>query len=208
MSLSVAGMGIAAAGYLAPVAGALFQEAIDVAVILNALRALGGYRGRPVRRGPMPAMALRFQTEHARLLPIVNDIRRIADRLEMAGNGEVMTDLRRLHHLLLDQLLPHEEAEEKTFYPEIASLLGGEDPTGTMSRAHVEIAHAVRLLGALLDEIGVDGPDPADLVDLRRVLYGLHAILRLHFAQEEEAYLSLAELQEPHDKAPPVATEA
>jgi len=32
-------MGFAAAGYLSPVAGALVQEAIDVAVILNALRA-------------------------------------------------------------------------------------------------------------------------------------------------------------------------
>ena len=40
MSLSIAAMGVAAAGYLAPVAGALFQEAIDLAVILNALRAL------------------------------------------------------------------------------------------------------------------------------------------------------------------------
>jgi P-type E1-E2 ATPase len=40
IALSVAGMVVAAAGYLPPVAGALFQEAIDVAVILNALRAL------------------------------------------------------------------------------------------------------------------------------------------------------------------------
>ena len=35
-------MAIAAAGYLPPVSGAVFQEVIDVAVILNALRALGG----------------------------------------------------------------------------------------------------------------------------------------------------------------------
>jgi hypothetical protein len=28
---------------------------------------------------------------------------------------------------------------------------------------------------------------------LRRLLYGLHAILRLHTAQEEEGYLSLAD---------------
>ncbi|HYM46272.1 MAG TPA: heavy metal translocating P-type ATPase [Solirubrobacteraceae bacterium] len=42
MSLSLAAMGVAAAGYLPPVAGALFQEVIDLAVILNALRALGG----------------------------------------------------------------------------------------------------------------------------------------------------------------------
>ena len=40
MGLSLVAMGFAAAGYIAPVAGALLQEAIDVAVILNALRAL------------------------------------------------------------------------------------------------------------------------------------------------------------------------
>ncbi|SIT81738.1 ATPase, P-type (transporting), HAD superfamily, subfamily IC/heavy metal translocating P-type ATPase [Yoonia rosea] len=40
IGLSVAGMIAAAFGYLTPVQGALLQEAIDVAVILNALRAL------------------------------------------------------------------------------------------------------------------------------------------------------------------------
>ncbi len=42
LALSSAGMVLAALGYLPPVAGALAQEAIDVAVVLNALRALGG----------------------------------------------------------------------------------------------------------------------------------------------------------------------
>ena len=42
LGLSFAAMGVAAAGYLLPVEGALLQEAIDVAVILNALRALKG----------------------------------------------------------------------------------------------------------------------------------------------------------------------
>lgn len=44
LGLSLVGMGFAAAGMLTPVAGALIQEAIDVAVILNALRASGGSR--------------------------------------------------------------------------------------------------------------------------------------------------------------------
>jgi hypothetical protein len=39
LGLSLVGMGFAAAGMLTPIAGALMQEAIDVAVILNALRA-------------------------------------------------------------------------------------------------------------------------------------------------------------------------
>lgn len=40
LGLSVCGMAVAALGYLPPVAGALVQEGIDIAVILNALRAL------------------------------------------------------------------------------------------------------------------------------------------------------------------------
>jgi P-type E1-E2 ATPase len=46
IGLSIFGMIAAALGYLAPVEGALLQEVIDVAVILNALRAL---RIRPKR---------------------------------------------------------------------------------------------------------------------------------------------------------------
>lgn len=42
LGLSLVGMGFAAAGLLTPVAGALIQEAIDVAVIVNALRAARG----------------------------------------------------------------------------------------------------------------------------------------------------------------------
>ncbi len=42
IGLSFAGMLAAALGYISPVQGALLQEAIDVAVILNALRALKG----------------------------------------------------------------------------------------------------------------------------------------------------------------------
>jgi hypothetical protein len=73
----------------------------------------------------------------------------------------------------------------------MAQLLGGEDPTGTMSRAHVEIAHLSRLLGQLLSEAPAEGFRDSDLPELRRILYGLYAVLRLHFAQEDEAYLSI-----------------
>jgi P-type E1-E2 ATPase len=38
MALSLIGMGLAAAGYLLPVAGAIMQEVIDVIAVVNALR--------------------------------------------------------------------------------------------------------------------------------------------------------------------------
>jgi P-type E1-E2 ATPase len=49
IGLSFAGMIAAAFGYITPVQGALMQEAIDVAVILNALRALRGDPRQAVR---------------------------------------------------------------------------------------------------------------------------------------------------------------
>ncbi len=61
IGLSVAGMIAAAFGYLTPVEGALLQEAIDVAVILNALRAL-----RIAPRDPMaPEAAPRVVPENS-----------------------------------------------------------------------------------------------------------------------------------------------
>jgi hypothetical protein len=71
-----------------------------------------------------------------------------------------------------------------------------------MSRAHAEIAHQIARLGRLLDDIGNQEPDETDLADLRRMLYGLDAILRLHTAQEDETYLSLGDTaEEPSLKA-------
>jgi hypothetical protein len=62
-----------------------------------------------------------------------------------------------------------------------------------MSRAYVEIAHQIRRLGQLLGDIGPDAPDSEDISEFRRLLYGLYAVLRLHTAQEEQSYFSLAD---------------
>ncbi len=57
LGLSLAAMVVAAFGYLPPVEGALLQEVIDVAVILNALRALGG-RKSDSTIDPTPHLAM------------------------------------------------------------------------------------------------------------------------------------------------------
>ncbi|HEY6322282.1 MAG TPA: HAD-IC family P-type ATPase, partial [Thermoanaerobaculia bacterium] len=65
VGLSLVAMLIAAAGYLPPVAGALLQEAIDVAVILNALRALAAGRGGEAR--PPPGNSGRRRSQRRRI---------------------------------------------------------------------------------------------------------------------------------------------
>ena len=95
--------------------------------------------------------------------------------------------------MLTGEVWPHEAAEEAELYPSLNRLLGGADPTAPMSRAHAEIAYQIARLGRLIDDIGDRTPDEDDIADLRGVLYGLHAILRLHTVQEDETYLSLAD---------------
>jgi heavy metal translocating P-type ATPase len=192
MGLSFAGMLLGAFGLLAPVGGALLQEAIDVAVILNALRALGGDRQSRQLSGPGSHVGDRFQAEHREFAPDLARIRTVADRLDVLAPAEAKHELDRIRWFLLERLPRHEEEEEAAVYPIVAKLMGGEDPMGSMERAHMEIEHLARVFGHLLSDIPDEGPGPEDLVDLRRVLYGLHAILRLHFAQEEEAYSWLA----------------
>jgi hypothetical protein len=97
------------------------------------------------------------------------------------------------HRLLSDRLLPHEYAEEHQLYPALAPVLGGPEATATMSRAHTEIERLARRVATHLAMADGDGgPGAEQLDDLRASLYGLHTVLRLHFAQEEENYFSLA----------------
>lgn len=62
-----------------------------------------------------------------------------------------------------------------------------------MSRAHTEIGRPARRITTHLRLADAAGELlPEQIEDLRSCLYELHAVLRLHFLQEEQVYLSLA----------------
>jgi len=198
MALSIAAMAVAAAGLLPPAAGALLQEGIDVAVILNALRALRPGRGTGTRLDePTEEMLRAFEHEHRALRPPLELLREVADRLGADPPEAVLPQLRQVHRFLTEDLLPHERAEEHRLYPAVDRLLGGAEVTATMSRAHAEIERLVARLGRHVEVAEESGLRPERLDDLRACLYGLHAVLNLHFTQEEEAYFSLARQDHP-----------
>jgi hypothetical protein len=57
-----------------------------------------------------------------------------------------------------------------------------------LSRTHREIVHLVNVYRRLIADLPAQGADPALWSDLRRVLFSLEAILRLHIDQEDEVY--------------------
>jgi heavy metal translocating P-type ATPase len=193
MAMSVVAMLVAALGFLPAAWGAVLQELIDVAVILNALRALAADAEvlRLARESNL--VALQFGTEHVALQPQLDLLRLAADGLGDDPSPEALDLVRAAHRVLVEEIEPHELAEDRQLYPAMAAAIGGTDPTAPMSRAHAEISRLILRLGTVLQHLGERPPDAAEVHELRRLLYGLHAVLELHFAQEDESYLSLAE---------------
>jgi hypothetical protein len=186
MGLSFVAMAIAAFGYLPPVAGAILQEVIDIAVIFNALRVL---RPGSTERRLSVEEASRLKGEHVPLMPIIDRLVRLADQAGTMPAATIRHELLALSALLHEQLLPHESNDDAALYPELSQIIGGEDPMAAMSSAHREIYR----LSSLLDRSARnESYDDAALSDVRRTLYSLDAVLRLHFAQEEEIYHGLS----------------
>ena len=194
MGLSLVAMGFAAVGLLPPAAGALLQEGIDLAVILNALRALGTDRDgtTPLSRDAED-MVRRFAGEHDRMRDDLSMLRDAAQQISAGDRTGALGTLQAADDFLRDTLLPHEDAEDAALYPALAGPLGSAEATATMSRMHAEIHRLAQRLHShreMAEEAGAVTGEQSD--DLLACLYGLYALLCLHFVQEEENFFVLA----------------
>ncbi len=151
----------AAFGLLTPVEGALLQEAIDVVVILNALRALTGGGARAVQLAGWNELRATLEIEHRQLLPLVASVGRMADTCDDLAPGDARRRLASLADELDDRLLRHEQLEETTVYPALAAAIGGQDPMAVMSGSHREIFHLVRLLRRNITRLDETGRTPS-----------------------------------------------
>jgi len=190
MTLSLVAMVLAAVGLLPPVVGAVVQEVIDVLAIGIALRGVLPGKVHTIAMTPADvAIALQLRAEHDAVLPVIEQIRSSADGLSTRGCD--LAPVRTLLDRLEGELLPHERADEELLVPLMGRALGGTEATAAMSRTHAEIEHQVGKLRRLLVGLDAETTQPEDVVELRRLLYGLYAVLRLHNAQEEEGAFSL-----------------
>jgi heavy metal translocating P-type ATPase len=187
MGLSGVAMAAAAVGWLPPVAGALTQEAIDVAVIFNALRALSA--GRRPGRHAMPAVAAReLREDHERLEVQLNRLREIADALDDAEPPAAVTLIGEANGIVAQHIVAHEREDETAVYPRLAKFLSDGHGLRAMSRAHREIIHQARLLARMADDLTPADADRYLVRDAQRVIESIEALVRIHNAQEEDIY--------------------
>lgn len=164
MGLSIVAMVAAALGFLPPIAGALLQEAIDVAAILNALRVLRvRVPGHPRVSLPVAEVA-RLREEHERLTGPLARVRAVADQLSTLAPAEAIAALGEVENLVREQLLRHEQEDDAQLYPRIEQALGGDDPIGAMHRTHREVQELGILLSRMVADLTPGSLHPTTMV--------------------------------------------
>jgi heavy metal translocating P-type ATPase len=187
MALSGIAMGFAAFGWLTPVAGALTQEAIDIAVILNALRALGPARRLTSHLLP-DKLARDLSHEHLLLEHELDQLRSISDALDDASGQQAVDLIARAHRIVEESVVAHERQDETIVYPRLMKVLADSHGLSAMSRAHREILHQARLLGRLAYGLRAEDADKYLVRDAQRAIESIEALVRVHNAQEEDIY--------------------
>ncbi len=187
MTMSGLAMFFAALGLLPPVAGALTQELIDVAVILNALRALTS--GHTFSRRHMPAAAATtLHLAHERMEATLDRLREIADMLDQTHGAAAVALIAEADNIVAQNIVEHEREDETAVYPRVAKFLADRHGLGAMSRAHLEILHLARLLHRLATGLVPEDADHYLVRDAQRIIESLDALVRIHNAQEEDIY--------------------
>jgi hypothetical protein len=139
-------------------------------------------------------LSLRTTSEHhhARLLPHVDRLLVLAEMV-----GEV--DCASLHSLfdeeyafIIGQLLPHMDAMEQALYDRLEALMDRRHSMVPMREEHAAMRHLAEELGRYRRHEEICDWDSVEGLALRRLLYRLHALLKVHLA-EEELYLGVLE---------------
>lgn len=156
----------------------------------------GGSTGSqdPNGRLPMEGVMQPLREEHAELAPEIERLRVLADGL--TSSSATLTIKPRIEEaleFLRGHLVPHAMAEEAVLYPAVEEAMGAPGATATMSRDHVEVVALTDALAGLRSAIRAYGPSTAQILEARRLLYGLYALVGVHLAKEEEIYVPILE---------------
>ena len=129
-----------------------------------------------------------LRDEHKELLPQIENILQVAESLPEAPLAQIRQGVKEVYEFLAYHLIPHAQAEDAALYPAVQKVMGSPAATRTMSRDHVEVGRYVEELAGLQNDIS-----PRNFKALQRVLYGVYALVKVHFAKEEEVYLPILE---------------
>lgn len=129
---------------------------------------------------------------HARLMRHVDLMPATGDLVGAAPLAELRPLVDEMAGFLTGLLIPHMDAAERTLYPELERLLQNRHSMTPMRREHDEIRQLVADLVSRQHGLDQGRLQTGEAVALRRVIFRLYALLKVHLA-EEQLYLGIIE---------------
>jgi iron-sulfur cluster repair protein YtfE (RIC family) len=127
---------------------------------------------------------------HAHLLAHIDGMPAIGDSIGVVPVTELTASIDALAGFLEGTLIPHLDAAERAIYPELERLLQNQHSMTPMRREHEEARRHIAELAVLREQLDAARPSTRTQIALRRSIFGLYALLKVHLA-EEELYVSL-----------------
>lgn len=129
---------------------------------------------------------------HERILHHVDQLPEVADRLLSAKGDSFRRDVDEVCLFLTGDLVPHIDATEQTLYPELERMYQNRHSMSPMRREHLEVRRLVGEFTKLTEQVDAGHVSLGRTLALRRVLFQLYALLKIHLA-EEAVYLQIVE---------------
>jgi iron-sulfur cluster repair protein YtfE (RIC family) len=140
----------------------------------------------------MKSMTEPLRAEHKELLPQVESLRIAGECIHVhLFSPSIREQVEIAYKFLTRELIPHAKAEDLALYPVVQKVMGAKEATATMSRDHLEVDRLTAELGDLLIKLDHAAITDEQANSMRRILFGLYALVKVHFAKEEEIYLPL-----------------
>ena len=139
----------------------------------------------------MTTLTQPLRDEHKELFPHIESLKLAGMAVHGSLNQTSLDKIDEAYAFLTNHLLPHAHAEEAALYPAVQKVMGTPYGTATMSRDHVEVERLTHELEQVRQELKGTEIGAGKANELKRILYGLYTLVKVHFAKEEEVYLPL-----------------
>jgi hypothetical protein len=139
-----------------------------------------------------PVLSLRTTSadHHARLMPHVDRLLILAEMVGRIDCAAIHALFEEEYAFIVGTLVPHMEATERVLYDRLEQVMGGRHSMAPMRQEHEAVTHLVEELGRYRRHVEGCRWGTVEGLALRRALYRLHSILKVHLV-EEELYLGV-----------------
>jgi hypothetical protein len=122
---------------------------------------------------------------HERLMTTVDTLPALGDALMKDPPATLVPRFAEVDAFFASVLLPHLDAAERAIYPELERMMQNRHSMTPMRHEHQQVRNLVADFHAMTAQLSEPSHSLARKLSLRRVIFRLYALLKVHLVEEE-----------------------